>query len=351
MDNVVGNIDNAMLTPKSLVGHQMCVTEIPDMVAVETRFITHQMAKQRDMLLSEALILSPETYDTRTAAAQILNSCVANMVDMSVQTDSRNPLRNRGQQTIKLINQHDVGIQCDLDNDIYNIEGELNVNPLEDCNSDKYESFLKYVNENTFPFKNCKKECLICGEICANAKKALSHMATHWGPPALCENCGQQFEHLKLLIQHQCSSKSIKRIQHQQCPLYSCGILVKSTSLLADHLNEHLGLASYRCLPCRRIFHTREELRQHSVEHKRCSPKFRRIYKSSHTEKIAFHQKRLSKLQRYAGVRRPLRWYFKDMLRCQICLVRYLSTSLFARHRQKCIKKFKQRLEYIHGDT
>lgn len=339
---------------------QMYATEIPDMIAVETRFITRQMAEEEEMLLTQALILSSENFDiqenSRNGAFQISHKTkeagVMVEVDIahkSVQTDSRNPLRDREQQTIKLLNQQDIGIQCDTENDINSEIIFMDINPLEECDTNEYHLFLDFVKKNTYLYRNNKKECMVCGEICCNSKQTLSHMATHWGPPALCELCGQQFEHANLLIMHQCDNKVTKKNTKricQQCPLYSCGVTVKSKIDLYDHINEHLDLPSYRCLCCKRIFRTRKELRHHSIVQKTCLPNFWRL-----PLLLNLNQSKTGKLTRkritIIGNRQTFRLYLKKKLRCQICLLKCLNTSLFEKHRKRCIKKFMERLEKV----
>ncbi|XP_017480114.1 PREDICTED: uncharacterized protein LOC108369501 [Rhagoletis zephyria] len=353
-ENLIFNIDAFMQKP--LVAHQMFVIEIPSLIAVDTRFITPQMAMQKEILMSNSLILSPgildSEVDTKMSPEKGLSEtrCVGIMVEpatdhVSVQTDTPNPLRDRGQQTATMLNQIDVGIQCSSEND-GNIDAvQSDIIPLEECNENEYHVFLEFVQKNTNSYSNSKKECLVCGEILTNSKQILSHMVTHWGPPALCEICGKQLEHTSLLLLHKCKIKSKqkfnKRIVHQQCPIYSCGLMTASKRQLNDHISDHVDLTSNRGLPCKRSFHRRYEMRRHFSEQKECSLKTR------HFEKCG--KKHVLVSQNVAAGQRRLCWYFRDLLRCQICLTKCLSPSLFAEHRKKCVKCFRSRLKNIRS--
>lgn len=350
---VLVNIDNFVQPQKPLVAHQMYVTEIPDMIAVETRFITRQMAEEEEMLLTQTLILS-ENSDTEYNPNEAFNisyktkeASVMAIVDVAhkcVETNSRNPLRDREQQTVRAFNQQDIGIQCDLENDINSDIMLMEINPLEECDTNEYHLFLDFVEKNTYLYSNNKKECIVCGEICANSKQTLTHMATHWGPPALCELCGQQFENANILITHRCDNKETKKKMKSsclQCPLYSCGLIVRSKIDLFHHINEHLDMPTYRCLCCKLKFKSRKALRQHSLVQKTCLPKFWRLPLLQYLNKS-----KKSKLRRRRN-QQPLRLYFSEKLRCQICLLKCLNVPLFAKHRKRCIKRFIERLEKV----
>ncbi|XP_050321486.1 zinc finger protein 354A [Bactrocera neohumeralis] len=358
---VLVNIENFIQPQKPLVAHQMYVTEIPDMIVIETRFITRQMAEAEEILLPQTLILSSENiniqekpqngvfhifHKTKDAGVMV----EVDIAHKSIQTDSRNPLRNREQQTIKFFNQQDIGIQCDIENDINSEIMPMDSNPLEECETDEYHLFLDFVEKNTYLYRNNKKECIVCGEICSNSKQTLSHMATHWGPPALCELCGQKFEHANLLIIHKCTNKATKikmKRLFKQCPLYSCGVIVKSKIDLYDHIKEHFGLLTYRCLGCKQKFRKRKELLHHSTVQKTCLPKFWRLplfqKKLSQTKNGKLRRKHILSIRN----KQHLRLYFRKKLRCHICLLKCLNVSIFAKHRKRCVKKFSERLEKL----
>lgn len=353
------NTENFIQPQKPLVAHQMYVTEIPDMIVVETRFITRQMAELEEMLLPQTLVLSSENFNiqekTQNGTFHIFHKTkeagVMVEVDIahkSVQTDSRNPLRNREQQTVKFFTQQDIGIQCNIENDISSEILLMDSNPLEECDSNEYHLFLDFVGKNTYLYRNNKKECIVCGEICSNSKQTLSHMATHWGSPVLCELCGQKIVHANLLIMHQCNKATKKNMKRffEQCPLYSCGVIIKSKTDLYDHINEHLGLPTYWCFCCKQKFRTLKKLRHHSIVQKTCLPKFWRLpmlQNLSQTKNGKLRRKRISRIRN----RQPFRMYFRKNLRCQICLLKCLNTSLFAKHHKRCIKKFRERLEKL----
>ncbi|XP_067617395.1 uncharacterized protein Boh1 [Eurosta solidaginis] len=328
-ETILVSADSCISSPKAVVAHQMAVTEVPEMIAVETIFISDQLARQKKIELSEALVLS-ESYivddaeddseddaDVYLLQTQDFGTMVQpDAEDFAGQTDGPNPQRDREIQTMKFSSKKDIGIQCECETDLFFEDMQRDGDPLdgENINSQRcYAQFLVFVQNNTNIYSGSKTECMKCGEVCKNFKQTLSHMAIHWGPSTLCERCGQSIEHARLLYLHQCEFAPPNKNAQKQCPLYTCGIILKSNKKLLNHLNHHLNSDFSQCL----IQAAQRKL--------------------SFTKKISARQQSPKKT--------ALRGCTRDTLRCQICLIRFKSTFAFVRHRQKCIKRFMERLK------
>ncbi|XP_011185860.1 uncharacterized protein Kr-h1_4 [Zeugodacus cucurbitae] len=292
--------------------------ELPQMIIVETRFITQQIAAQNQIYSAQTLLpitdhrveidayktFCPIATQTITPPALLdVGSLVKpDVVEVGVCTDSPTPCRDRAQQTTKtLLQTTTVGIQCNLDD--YSEWEEISTYEiqLEAKQSAEKQKFLRFTRENSIFYVNGRRECLLCGEVESNMERMLSHLALHWGPAALCDVCGLQFQHSRLMSLHQCkmrSHKSKKRKKvYKQCPIFWCGSINESTKELYEHLRRHFRM-----------------------RHRRACVTFT--------------------LDRTIVIKRPFYTKTNCLNRCNICLRRYKNARKFTKHRKRCLKRF-----------
>ncbi|XP_054726228.1 uncharacterized protein LOC129236055 isoform X2 [Anastrepha obliqua] len=307
--------------PKSLSPPKNFWVEMPQMIVVETRFITQQIATQNKIYSAQTLLQITDQHNSidirkpcfaastqTTPPPQLVDvgSLVKpDVADVAVSTDSPNPCRNRAQQTSKSANQTTtIGIQCNLEDDMAFPDMYSNIDTTAETD-DKHE-FLKFTEEKSIFYLNGRTECTLCGEVEISTKRMLSHLALHWGPPALCHLCGLQFEHQMLMATHDCEMKKQRskkrRKVYQQCPIFWCGSVKNSLPALNVHIRKHL------------------------------STKYRRAC-------VTFA------LDRTMVLKRPSVVKTNSLLRCNICLQRCQNASKFARHRKVCILNFMGRLK------
>ncbi|XP_067619054.1 uncharacterized protein [Eurosta solidaginis] len=301
-------------------------TELPQMVVVETRFITEQIAIQNEIYSAQTLLpitdnrnasmirKSFSQISTQTAAPPLsvdeASTVKPDVADAEVTTDCSNPCRSRAIQTTKCTKKSgDIGIQCNIEDDLSFANNNNNNGVLNDENKlSEREEFLIYSREKSIFYMNGRRECMVCGEIEISLDRMLSHLALHWGPSALCHLCGLKFEHQKLMSTHNCKvekrqtkSKKQRRKSYKQCPIYWCGFVCSSRKMF----NEHLRL--------------------HDVKQGRACITFT--------------------LERMMVLKRPINIQLNASHRCNICKRVCKSSVRFVKHRKRCIASFIVRLK------
>lgn len=237
--------------------------ELPQMIIVETRFITQQIATQNQIYSAQTLLPitdhrfeldAPKTFcpiATQTITPpellEVGSLVKPDVVDVGICTDSPNPYRDRSQQTTRtLIQTTAVGIQCNLDDYLPCEELPTDENEFRAKKSTEKQQFLRFTRENSIFYLNGRRECMLCGEVEDTMERMLSHLALHWGPAALCHLCGLQFEHHRLMALHQCEMRKHKRKKrrkmYKQCPIFWCGSMYASTKELNEHLRRHFRM-------------------------------------------------------------------------------------------------------------
>ncbi|XP_050330723.1 uncharacterized protein LOC126759722 [Bactrocera neohumeralis] len=291
--------------------------ELPQLIIVETRFITQQIAAQNRIYSAQTLLpitdyrFELDAQETCTNAAQtktppllleVGTLAKPDVVDVEVNTDSPNPCRDRAQQTTKtLIQTAAVGIQCNLDDYLECEEAPTDENELKAKKGAENQQFLTFTQENSIFYLNGRHECMLCGEVEDTMERMLSHLALHWGPAALCHLCGLQFEHRRLMSLHQCKvrlrkSKKRKKV-YRQCPVFWCGAVNASTKELNEHLRRHFRMRRRRAC-------------------------------------VTFT------LDQTIVIKRPFYTKTNCLHRCNICLRRYKSSQKFTKHRKRCLRCF-----------
>nr|XP_014098386.1 uncharacterized protein LOC106623399 [Bactrocera oleae]XP_036224758.1 uncharacterized protein LOC106623399 [Bactrocera oleae]XP_036224759.1 uncharacterized protein LOC106623399 [Bactrocera oleae] len=293
--------------------------ELPQMIIVETRFITQQIAAQNRIYSAQTLLpitdyrfeldaqntLCPNATQTRTPPELLEVGSLAkpDVVDVGVCTDSPNPCRDRAQQTAKTIIQTTtVGIQCNLDEYLVCEETTTYENELKAKKSAEKQQFMRFTRENSIFYLNGRRECMLCGEVEDTMERMLSHLALHWGPAALCHLCGLQFEHRRLLSLHQCKMGNHKinkkrKKMYKQCPIFWCGAMNASTKELNEHLRRHFLMRRRRAC-------------------------------------VTFT------LDQTIVIKRPFYTKINCLNRCNVCLRRYKSSQKFTKHRKRCLRSF-----------
>lgn len=225
----------------------------------------------------------------------------------------------------------DVGIQCRRDSFD---EWELNCNRSESSKEHeralRNEAILRYVNERTKVFRNGMLECRLCGEVANFLLEHLNHIIMHYGPRALCSDCGQMVSHQNLLLKHRyrCPARPYVESRpeiHMQCPHPHCDFMVSSKRQLSRHIGKHLGVNSYYCLQCYKRFSTSTLFLVHRMMFSACC-KAKHIYVSKNRPQ--FRKKPTS-------------------TRCTVCLKQFSSVRYCMLHKRRCILDYHKGLRKL----
>ncbi|XP_036324190.1 uncharacterized protein LOC118737647 [Rhagoletis pomonella] len=321
--SLLGNGVNMPTVHKSITSSKNFWMELPQMIVVETRFITQQIATQRKIYSAQTLLpITDEQSElnnrnmsfpiaTQTSPPPKLEDAASmikpDLVDAFVSTDSPYPCRDRAQQTMKASKQMTaIGIQCNLDDDLAFVRTSRSNEESIEKKTDVKQKFLRFTREKSIFYLNGKRECMVCGQVEKNTERMLKHLALHYGPPVLCHLCGLQFEHQTLMLSHDCEMKERRskrrRRKNQQCPIFWCGSMHRSMDALNDHIGKHL----------------RQQRRRACVTFT---------------------------LDRTVVLKRPLRTKSNYLHRCNICLRRCKNAAKFAKHRKRCVSSFMARLK------
>ncbi|XP_037732088.1 zinc finger protein 37 [Drosophila subpulchrella] len=300
------------------------IYELPEYVCVETKWVTRRYALENAIPVNGL-------HDP------ITNGAVSEAPPKSAQQDKLNestgifasetavPRRERAIQTEEPSTK-EVGIQCRRDSVEWNLPEDQ---PKDVAETNDYARFLAYVSENTSMFPNGMLECQICGDIANTLLEHQSHMTVHFGPSALCFNCGQKLGHENLLKRHNLSCPAMaprKSSMLFKCPHPLCNAMSHSEMQLLHHLRKHSGRKCYRCLQCRRFFKTTTSVLIHRKKEQKCSK-----------------AKVLTLFRRHKGLPKAR----KDPRRCSVCLKRFSSERICLRHRRKCILGHHRQLSKI----
>ncbi|KAH8346774.1 hypothetical protein KR084_011100 [Drosophila pseudotakahashii] len=293
---------------------QVPIYELPEYVCVETMWVTRRYAMENEIPVNGL-------HDPMT------NGSLADAHQKSAQQDKLNestgmfvseatvPRRERAIQTEEPSTK-EVGIQCRRDSVEWNLPEDQ---PKEVAEANDYARFLTYVSENTSMFPNGMLECQICGDIANTLLEHQSHMTAHFGPSALCFNCGQKLDHENLMKRHNLSCPARaprKSTMHFKCPHPLCNAMSHSKMQLLQHLIKHKSRKCYRCLQCRRFFKTTTSFLIHRQREQKCSK-----------------AKVLVLFRRHNGLPKGR----SDPTRCSVCLKRFSCERVCLRHRRKCI--------------
>ncbi|XP_043652940.1 zinc finger protein 354C [Drosophila teissieri] len=301
------------------------VFELPEYVCVETKWVTRTYAMENGIPvegLHDPITNGVATEAPKKSAQQERLNEVTGMFA----SEASAPSRERGIQT-EDTGTKDVGIQCRRDSEEWNLpEDRPKDTTSESSDSDE---FLTYVSENTSMFPNGMLECMVCGDIANTLLEHQAHMTVHFGPGALCFNCGQRLDHKNLMKRHSLSCPALaprKSSMLFKCPHLLCNAMCHSEMQLLQHLKNHIDRKCYRCLQCKRYFNTTTSLLVHRKIEQSCTKAkavalFRRHY-------------RLPKGR-------------CDPRRCSVCLKRFSSERVCLRHRRKCILGHYRRLSKV----
>lgn len=239
------------------------------------------------------------------------------------------PSRCRSMQT-EIKAMVDVGIQCRRDS----FEWELDCNRSEPSKEHERavqnKDFLRYVNEHTKVFPNGMLECRLCGEVANFLQEHRSHMIMHYGPRALCSNCGQMVSHQNLLLKHSYSCPArphaeSRPVIHMQCPHPRCDLMVSTKRQLSQHIAKHRGLNSYYCLQCCKSFSTSTLFLVHRMMSSACC-------KGKHI---------------YVSRRRPQFRKKPNGTRCPVCLKQFSKVHYCMLHKRRCILAYHKGLRKL----
>ena len=269
-------------------------------------------------------------------------------------------LNDRMQQTeISGFNMKSVAIQCDIMEESADSLTELPVMQEDSSDQDGQsgkveitkETFLKFVKDNSTQYKNCHRECLICGEVSKSIKSFYAHMGIHQGPKVLCFKCGFYLDNEDLFRKHKCFKLKIVNKIHLNCPHYGCNVVGISKLELYDHMNEHKGHRPYKCTGCQKAFLTRQEFLRHILIRAKCFTQVKRkrycIYNLERQRdrlcRVRVFTLHSFKKRTILG-RKCLPQKSINRGKCKICLKYFISRGIFERHRIKCLLKFRKRL-------
>ncbi|KAM7361354.1 buddy of Hmr 1 isoform 2-T2 [Cochliomyia hominivorax] len=284
----------------------------------------------------------PSTYSMMTTVVPVASNT------LNLATDQQLP-----QSSIVATNMNSIGIQCKLDEELE--EWEFEFTPLvEQGSTDNQETdkehFLKFIQEHSTQHKNFR-ECLICGEICKSEKYFYGHMEIHRGSRVLCFECGKYLESAQLLSQHNCRKAERLENAFLHCPFYNCRVVAISRLELYDHINEHSNDRMYKCSGCNRGFCTGQEFLRHLLIRAKCYTSARRkrfrVYglefpkdRLCRVRVFTLHtfKKRTTLVKSFLSQRVPKRGV------CKICLKSFTNNSVYNRHREKCVAKFRKKL-------
>ncbi|XP_017083298.2 zinc finger protein 502 [Drosophila eugracilis] len=289
------------------------IYELPEYVCVETKWVSRKYAIENSIQLNgihDKMTNGVATEAPKKPAQHKLNESTGMFV-----SEGTLPCRERAIQT-EDPSSKDVGIQCRRDSEEWNLP---EAQPKETIESPDSVSFLTYVSENTSMFPNGMLECQICGDIANTLLEHQAHMTVHYGPSALCFNCGQRLDHENLLVRHSLSCPALsprKSSMLFKCPHPLCNAMCHSDVQLLQHLGKHSGLKSYRCLKCKRYFNTTTSFLIHRKKEQTC-----------------FRAKLLTFFRKHKGLPKGK----SDPNRCTVCLKRFSSERICLKHRRKCI--------------
>lgn len=243
--------------------------------------------------------------------------------------DTNMPSRCRSVQT-EIKTMADVGIQCRRDSFEWELDRDRSDPSKEHEKAIQNKDILQYVNEHTKVFPNGMLECRLCGEVANLLKEHRNHMIMHYGPRALCSDCGQMVTHQKLLLKHSysCPARRYAKsrpVIHMQCPHPHCDLMVSSKRQLSQHIAKHLGLNSYYCLQCCKRFSTSTLFLVHRMMSSACC-KAKHIYVS---------RKRPQFRKKPTGTR------------CTVCLKQFSSVRYCMLHKRRCILAYHKGLRKL----
>lgn len=246
--------------------------------------------------------------------------------DASIE-ETKMPSRGRAIQTEKKLTK-DVGIQCRRDSFE---DWELMCNQPEPKERDEEierKAILLYVSKHTNMFPNGMLECRVCGEVANYLEEHRNHMIMHYGPRALCSDCGHMVSHQNSLLKHSYScparpNAKLRPVIHMQCPHPQCDFMVSSKRKLSGHIKKHIN--SYHCLTCLKKFGSFSQLQVHRMMVTACCrAKF--IYISPSRSKLP---KKLTST------------------RCTVCFKRFSSVRCCKLHKRRCIFAYHKRLRKL----
>lgn len=241
--------------------------------------------------------------------------------------DTKMPSRDRAIQTEKIFTKA-VGIQCRRDSFD---DWELMYNqpePKEQDEEIEKKAILLYVRRRTNMFPNGMLECRVCGEVANYFEEHRKHMIMHYGPRALCSDCGHMVAHQNSLLKHSYScparpNAKLRPVIHMQCPHPQCDFMVSSKRKLSGHIKNHIN--SYHCLTCLKKFGSFSRLQMHRMMVTACR-KAKFIYISPSRSKL---RKKLTST------------------RCTVCFKRFSSVRCCKLHKRRCIFAYHKRLRKL----
>lgn len=222
----------------------------------------------------------------------------------------------------------DVGIQCRRDSFD---ECEVICNQPESKEQDEEidkKAILLYISKHTNMFPNGMRECRVCGEVANLLEEHQNHMIMHYGPRALCSDCGHMVAHQNLLSKHSFScparpNAKFRPVIHMQCPHPQCDFIVTSKRKLSGHIIKHIN--SYQCAKCRKKFGSFAQLQLHRLMVSACC-KAKHIYISPIRPKL---RKKLTST------------------RCTVCFKQFSSVRCCSLHKRLCILAYHKRLRKL----
>ncbi|XP_016969313.1 zinc finger protein with KRAB and SCAN domains 7 [Drosophila rhopaloa] len=303
------------------------IYELPEYVCVETKWVTRRYAMENNLPvngLQEATTMT--NGGVKDGAQKPAQQDRLNEATGMFASEATAPCRERAIQTEERTTK-DVGIQCRRDSVEWNLpEEQPKDTPNQTPSSSQDGRFLTYVSENTSMFPNGMLECQICGDIANTLLEHQAHMTVHFGPSALCCNCGQQLEHEILISRHNLSCPALalrKSCMLLKCPHLLCNTMSHSEMQLLQHLKMHSGKKCFRCLTCRRFFKSTTAILIHRKKEQKCSK---------------------AKLLTLFGTHNKLGKGKTDPKRCSVCMKRFSSERICSKHRRKCILGHLQQL-------
>ena len=94
--------------------------------------------------------------------------------------------------------------------------------------------------------------CTHCEKIFITKAQLNNHEVLHTDPTINCNQCGKLFHVQKNLKRHILSLHTDNSILPVHCTVCSKGLI--DSTILKDHMNEHLGLMPYKCKYCSNVY-------------------------------------------------------------------------------------------------